>query len=92
MESYRTEEEQVKALKRWWDENGRSTVVAIVFALSAGFGWQGWQNYSEGQREVASDLYQAMLQAVTAVRQGTADDSTAITLGNQLKQEFAGST
>ena len=38
MESYRTEEEQVEALKRWWDENGRSTMTAVVLALVAGFG------------------------------------------------------
>ena len=41
MEQYRTEEEQVEALKKWWEENGRSTVVAVIVALGLGFGWQG---------------------------------------------------
>ena len=35
MEAYRTEEEQVEALQRWWDENGRSTILAVVVALAA---------------------------------------------------------
>ena len=34
MEEYRTEEEQVEALRRWWNENGRSTIVAIIVALA----------------------------------------------------------
>ena len=47
MEEYRTEEEQVEALRRWWDENGRSTIAAIVIALSVGFGWQAWKSNEE---------------------------------------------
>ena len=43
MESYRTEEEQVEALRRWWNENGRSTLFVIVVVLAGTFGWQGWQ-------------------------------------------------
>ena len=49
MEPYNTEEEQVEALRRWWDENGRSTIAAIVIALAAGFGWQAWQKHDQGQ-------------------------------------------
>ncbi len=60
MDAYRTEEEQVEALKAWWDENGRSIVVAIVIALAAGFGWQGWKSQQEGQAEAASDMTQDM--------------------------------
>ena len=37
MEQYRTEEEQVEALKKWWEENGRSTIVAVIVALGLGF-------------------------------------------------------
>ena len=37
MESYGTEEEQVEALRRWWNENGRSTIAIIVLALAGGF-------------------------------------------------------
>ena len=50
MEQYRTEEEQVEALRRWWNENGKSTVAVIVIALAAGLGWQAWQRESGNQR------------------------------------------
>lgn len=91
MESYRTEEEQVEALKRWWDENGRSTVVAIVIALAAGFGWQGWQAQQRAQAEAASDMYQALLTAITADI-STEQQQKAADLAEQIKREFDDST
>ncbi len=87
MEQYRTEEEQVEALRKWWDENGRSTIAAIIIALSAGFGWNTWQGHQKDLAEIASDTYQAMLQAL-----GTGGASEAQTLGQQLKSEFSSST
>ena len=65
MESYRTEEEQVEALKKWWDENGRSTIAAIIVALGIGFGWQGWQKYQDTESENASQRYQNLLQRLS---------------------------
>ncbi len=53
-----------EALRRWWKENGRSTVAAVVIALAAGFGWQAWQANEVRQQEQASDIYQALLHAL----------------------------
>jgi predicted negative regulator of RcsB-dependent stress response len=90
VEQYRDEDEQVEALRRWWKENGVSTVAAVVIALAAGFGWQAWQSHDAGSQDAASNLYQAMLRSlgtedVTAEQQG-------IELAEQLKSEFSGST
>jgi predicted negative regulator of RcsB-dependent stress response len=87
VEQYRTEEEQVEALRKWWEENGRSTIAAVVIALAAGFGWNYWQDRQEEMATVASDTYQAMLQELGA---GAAGQAQA--LGQQLKNEFSGST
>jgi predicted negative regulator of RcsB-dependent stress response len=92
VEAFRTEEEQVEAIKRWWDENGKSTIAAIVLALAAGFGWQGWQGYQVDQRQAASDVYQAMLQALSGADQGAIDHSQAIELAGELKRDYVGST
>ncbi len=92
MESYRTEEEQVEALRRWWQENGRSTIVAIILALGVGFGYQGWKNHVETQAEGASDLYQRLLQAFSAPALGPEQQQIAVQLAQQLKTEFDGST
>ncbi|MFV8818111.1 YfgM family protein [Haliea sp. E17] len=87
METYRTEEEQVEALKRWWVENGRSTITAIIFALAVGFGWQGWQKYGIEKAQAASNAYQGMLQ-----KYSQADVAGADELANQIKTDYAGST
>lgn len=89
MDELRSEEEQVEALRRWWKENGTSTIVAIVVALGAGFGWQAWQGHQQGQQEQASDIYQDMLVAVAPDSDGSQE---AIDLGQRLKSDFSGTT
>ncbi len=89
MDTYRTEDEQVEALKRWWDDNGRSTIAAIVLALIAGFGWQAWKDFDQGQQAAASDLYQGLLQALSAPSD---DAANARQIAGQIKSEFGGST
>ncbi len=92
METYDTEEEQIEALRRWWDENGRSIILAIVVALSAGFGWQAWKSYNQESIESASNIYQALLQNMN-VDDSTPDQEAATSrLAVQLKGEYAGSS
>ncbi|GAB4290293.1 MAG: tetratricopeptide repeat protein [Thiohalomonadaceae bacterium] len=66
MEIYRTEEEQVEALKDWWKENGRSVIVGAILALAAVFGWRYWQDTTRSRAEAASTLYQQMLMQLDA--------------------------
>lgn len=91
MEQYRTEEEQVEALKKWWQENGRSTVVAIIVALGLGFGWQGWQKYQQQDAENASSRYQALLQQLGEAQPG-ADAAEAARMAREIKAEHARTT
>lgn len=87
MDTYRTEEEQVEALRRWWDENGRSTLVAIVLAVSAGFGWQAWQERQQQLAEAASLSYEELLQAVQLA--GDEDQVATIRhLAQGLKEDY----
>lgn len=51
------DDEQVEALRRWWQENGRSTIVAVVLAVGGTLGWQQYQGWEQGQREAASDAW-----------------------------------
>ena len=64
MDIYRTEEEQVEALKKWWQENGKSIVAGLVIGFSAIFGWRAWQDHIQTHAEAASSEYQHMIVAV----------------------------
>lgn len=90
MEVYRTEEEQVEELRRWWQENGRSILTAIIVALGIGFGWQGWKQHTQTQQEEASQIYQLMLQSMSETDGDQVTES--IELAEQLKQDFSGTT
>ena len=61
MEAYRTEDEQVEALKQWWKKNGTLTLLGAVLVFAAYFGWQAWQNRQLQQAEAASTRYQQLL-------------------------------
>lgn len=61
MEVYNSEQEQVEALKAWWDKNGRSSLVTLVLFLMAVFGWQQWDGHRKGVAEAASTHYQKMM-------------------------------
>lgn len=92
MEAYRTEEEQVEALRRWWNENGRSTLFAMVLVLAGVFGWQGWQRYEAQRSDSASDLYQQMLEAAAMADQGVVNDAPADRLASQLRNDYGSTT
>jgi predicted negative regulator of RcsB-dependent stress response len=92
VETYNSEEEQVEALKRWWDENGRSIVLAIVVALSASFGWQRWTAYQVSNVEQASNIYQQMLQTVNTAEMTEQQIAETNTLALQLKSDYPDSS
>jgi len=60
--SYANDEEQVEALKRWWQENGSSLLTGIVIVLVVLFGSRQWQGAQLAKAEAASDLYEDVVQ------------------------------
>ncbi|GAA5315442.1 MAG: YfgM family protein [Candidatus Pelagadaptatus aseana] len=64
MSAHLTEEEQLEALKRWWNENGKSTVVGVAVVVAGYFGWQGWEANQQRQAEIASNSYQDIMEAL----------------------------
>lgn len=94
MDSYQTEDEQVEQLKRWFRENGRSLLTAVLVALILVFGYRFWQDNRLRQRDAAAAEYQSL---VSAVRKWDTDAkpemlTTAKTLADTLKKEHPGST
>ncbi len=91
----RTEEEQIEAIKQWWDENGKSILIGIAVALAAIFGYQGWQNRVQTTGEAASAIYEDMTAAIVMdspfATMTEEQRSTGRFLANQLKTDYADS-
>ena len=60
MADHLEDDEQVEALKRWWDENGKSTMVAIALAVAGTVGWQQYQGWTVSQAERASEVWESI--------------------------------
>ncbi len=87
MADHMQDEEDLEALKRWWDENGKGIVAAAVVAVLGTVGWQQYQGFSASKAEAASDLYASMLAI-----QLEGDDTEALqALAAQLRDEHDGS-
>lgn len=92
MTAHLTEEEQIETFKRWWRENGKSTVIGVVLAVVGYFGWNGWQAQQQQQAEVASESYQQMVDVIQANSGDVFDDAQAATvkhLATSLKNDFS---
>jgi predicted negative regulator of RcsB-dependent stress response len=89
------EEETLETLKKWWEENGKQLVTAIVI-VAAGFGgWNFWGGQQLATQGAASDLYEEILELtlVDPGQQIAADDAgRIIALSAQLRDDFSQST
>lgn len=89
MVSYNTDEEQVEALKNWWDENGNQLMIGAAIVLAGVFGFQTWQNSVRETGESASAIYEDMRGAITG--QAELSDSqvtTARYLADSLMADY----
>lgn len=89
MDTLRTEEEQIAALKNWWKENGNSLLIGVGAALLIVFGWQAYQKNIIAEKTEASNLYQQLMTAATQPLGGEEESSTVTYLAGELKEKFA---
>ncbi len=92
MDVYRTEEEQIAAIKSWWSANGTKILLAVVLAVGLFSGWKWYQKYEQDRRIAAVGIYQAMMdsyQQVVAGGAGVADaDARLVKAGEQLVADY----
>lgn len=94
MAEHLSEEEQLEALKRWWSENGTSTVVGVILAISGYLGWGFWQDKQQADAEAASASYETLMEAVVAEQGQILSEeklATANHLADELKAQHASS-
>ena len=89
-----SEEENIEALKKWWDENGKPLLFFAIFVIGGYGAWLLWQNSQATDAETASDLYEEVL-SLAISEPGlpvTEQESLRILeLFDQLKVDYSGS-
>src|SRR5689334_12016357 len=57
------EQEQIDAIKGWWQDNGRTVMLAIIAVLVGIAAVQGWRYYRAQQAERAAALFSQLDEA-----------------------------
>ncbi|MDO9103572.1 MAG: tetratricopeptide repeat protein [Methylovulum sp.] len=85
MEIYETEEEQVAAIKSWWKENSKATILGLGLGIAVILAWNYWQSYKKDQAEQAAGLYSELLKADAANNK-----DTVVKLAERIGTQFHG--
>lgn len=90
MNEFKTEEEQVEALKKWWSENGTSLLLSVVVVAGGWFGWNTYQDNVRMTGEAASAVYSQLVEkaAQPVASQTDAVKAEMIDLAEKLKNEY----
>ena len=87
MSAHLTEEEQLEALKRWWAENGKSLIIAVVLGVGGYMGFNAWQDNRQAGAELASSQFEDITELLAKQDALTdADKSTVSHLAQGLKE------
>lgn len=57
---YSNEHEQWEAIKNWWKDNGKSTLLILAVVLAVSLGYSAWQHYQVRQKSNAGVLYEQL--------------------------------
>ena len=83
------EEESIEAIKKWWDENGKQLIAAVIVVFGGYGGWSLWQNTELVASQMASDLYEEILEiAVVEAGDSTTEQerSDIVRIANELME------
>lgn len=79
MADHLSDEEQLEALKKWWQRNGTALLLVLLLTVGGWSGWHFWQNRQQQAAEQASYVYMAMLDALTLwEKEGSEAQATAV--------------
>lgn len=68
------EHDTEEKIKRWWDENGKSLIGAVVVGVAAVFGWDQFQKSSQAEAEAVSAQFQTLLEEQFALPDNASED------------------
>jgi predicted negative regulator of RcsB-dependent stress response len=85
----RTEEEQIAAMKSWWNDNGKGVLASIAAALFIIFAWKFYENSVLESKTEAATLYEQLLSANAAAGPNSGGASGVGFFASQLKERFS---
>jgi len=88
----KTEEEQVEALKRWWQANGKSLILTIAVSVGGVLSWNAYQDNQINQAETASVYFQQLMNSAPAGQLSESEIAQVRYNSGLLKAEFGSST
>ncbi|MBU2893058.1 tetratricopeptide repeat protein [Colwellia sp. D2M02] len=62
MEVYQTEEQQVEAIKGYWEKNGNTIIAGVILGFAGFIGFNLYQDNKLEQELAISDSYQALIE------------------------------
>jgi predicted negative regulator of RcsB-dependent stress response len=83
------EQEQVAALRAWWEKYGNMILVGATVVLLAIAAWNGWRWYQRSQATNAAALYDALQKAATEKDTKKVRDATGAILEQYPGTPFA---
>lgn len=86
MTELNSDEEQVQALKRWWDENGTSLILTLGLGIAALVGWNWWQASQKAEVEQSFGEFQVLISQLDEVEQSPQDEVKIAALDYQAQQ------
>jgi len=86
---YASDDEKGEEIKRWWRENGRSVVIAVIVGLVAMFGGRHWIQSQKDAADKASMLYQSVVTQVTAGDSNAASEQAQLLFDDFAKTPYA---
>jgi predicted negative regulator of RcsB-dependent stress response len=76
MDIYASDEEKAEEIKRWWRENGKTVIIAVLFGFSLIFAARAWMSYQHNQVVQASLVYQQVMSSLAENDQEQAATAT----------------
>ena len=86
MAEHMQDEEQIEAIKQWWQENKVSVVAAFVIAVGGTLGWSQYTDYSATQAAGAANRYDTVIE-----QKDTLGTEELASLVNDLRENHDGS-
>lgn len=71
MDQYSTEEQQVEAIKKFWQENGTAIILGAVLGFGGLWGWRYYNAELISAQERTSDAYTSVIESIGGDDAGT---------------------